>query len=276
MIAKYKPARRLVTVASSILTLIVVALTFTRAADPAPAAKPAEAPPNAGTSEKAKRERTIRVLERELSKLDDQIASKQKEMDNLKVEFGITDAEAAIGPASGGSMEPETLRKLEGLRIEFKADFTRGDTFYRYLTNLSRSHLRKAIATASPDQQLIDLLSQLHVSEQKLAGMGENLASEHPDVKSARRVLETINKQVDDRLEGILKGLEAKTQADRARWEDLEKEVDRYKRYGIDQAIKRRPYYHAKRDLENLQLLRERLHLRLVQERIDAAVESEQ
>ena len=40
----------------------------------------------------------------------------------------------------------------------------------------------------------------------------------------------------------------------------------------IDAAISSRPYFQAKRDLENMQIIRERLLLRLEQERIEAAL----
>jgi beta-lactamase regulating signal transducer with metallopeptidase domain len=272
MIAKHRPTRRVATLASAILTVGILALTFTRAADQGTLAKPAEASPNKATSEKAKRQRTIRVLEREVRKMDELVASKQAEIDKLRIDLGVSDLEAALGL---GGVDPETLRKLEALRIDAKADLIRSETFHSHLTNLTRAELKKAIVTAVPDQQMVDLLSQLHLNEQKMAGMIDNLGPEHPDIKNGRRLLETIHRQVEDRLDGILKGLEAKCEADKARMKDLEKEVDHLKSRSLDSATKSRPYVQAKRDLENLQLVRERLQMRLVQERIDAEIENE-
>ena len=43
-------------------------------------------------------------------------------------------------------------------------------------------------------------------------------------------------------------------------------------RADIEAAIQRRPYFQAKRDLENMQAVRDRLQARLAEERINAAV----
>jgi hypothetical protein len=109
-----------------------------------------------------------------------------------------------------------------------------------------------------------------------MAGLVEGYGPDHPDVKSTRRLLEKINQQIDERVDGILKGLQVKTEGERARYESLQKEVDRFKQYDIEQAIRRRPYWKAKREMEQLQLLRERIQLRIFQEKLDAAMESEE
>jgi hypothetical protein len=272
MIAKHKPTRRAVTLASAVLTLIMLALTFTRAAGQGAPAKPAGAFPNYTPAEKTKRERTIRVLERELGKMDELVAKKQAEIDSLKKDLRISNAAAATGQA----FDPETLRKLEALQIEAKADAVRSRIFFSYMTNLSRAELKKAIATASPDQQLANLLDQLHSAEQKMASLTDSFGPDHPEIKSARRLIEKINQQVEDRIDGILKGLEAKAESERARMEDLAKALDAARTRDIEDAVQFRPYFQAKRDLESLQTVRERLQLRLIQEKIDAAVENEQ
>jgi hypothetical protein len=272
MIARFRPTSRAATLASAVLLTAILCLTFTRAADPV---KPAEVPKNTAVADKAKRERGIRALERELKKLDALIEQKQAETDKLKAELGITEIEAANGPG-GTTIEPETLRKMDAQRVEARADYSRMETFCRALTNLSRRDLRQAIATASPDTQLADLFTHLHMAEQKMAGLVEGYGPDHPDVKSTRRLLEKINQQIDERVDGILKGLQVKTEGERARYESLQKEVDRFKQYDIEQAIRRRPYWKAKREMEQLQLLRERIQLRIFQEKLDAAMESEE
>jgi uncharacterized protein involved in exopolysaccharide biosynthesis len=207
--------------------------------------------------------------------MDALIADKQAEVDKLKTELGISDIEAASGPG-GAPIEPETLRKMDMQRIEARADYTRMETFYRSLTNLSRRDLKQAISTASPDPQLSDLFTQLHIAEQKMAGLVEDLGPEHPDLKNTRRVLEKINLQIDERVDGILKGLQVKAEGEKARYESLQKDMDHFKARDVEQAIKRRPYWKAKRELENLQTVRERLQYRIIQEKVDAALESEE
>ena len=272
MIAKFGPTPRAVTMALSALFAAILCLTFTRAADPV---KPAEVPQTKAVSGMTKRERGIRILERELKKMDDMVQAKEADVDKLKTELGVTDIEAVSGPG-GAPIEPETLRKLEAQRIEARADYARMDTFYRNLTNMSRRDLKQAITTASPDAQLADLFTQLHTAEQKMEGDVDGYGPDHPDVKRARRLLEKINLQIEARVDGILKGLQVKIEGERARYESLQKEVDKYKQYAIEQAIGRRPYWKAKRELEQLQTVRERLQFRLFQEKLDAAMENDE
>jgi capsular exopolysaccharide synthesis family protein len=213
--------------------------------------------------------RGIRKLEEEWDKQDKLVKEKQKEVDQLKAELGISDMDAAIGPG-GHTIEPESLRKLEALRIEAQADCARMETFYQNLTNLTREELRKAVATASPDPQLVELLSKLHETKQRLASMEASYGPEHPDFKATQMLRDEVDKQIEDRLDGILTGLKAKVESERARVRLLEEQVNQFKTNEIDLAIKRRPYWQARRDLESLQVVRERLQWRIYQEKVDA------
>jgi capsular exopolysaccharide synthesis family protein len=215
--------------------------------------------------------RGIRKLEEEWDKQDRLVQEKQSEVDKMKQDLGITDIEVAIGPG-GGTMEPETLRRLEAQRIEAQAEYKRIFTLYSYLTNLSRPDFKKAVLTASPDQVLHGLNEQLNIADQRMASMIVTLGPENPEVQSTKRLIEQINRQVDDRCDGILNGLRAKVESEKARLDDLQREVDSFKTFDIETQVKRRPYWQAKRDLESGQLVRERLWLRIMQEKVDAEI----
>jgi len=215
--------------------------------------------------------RGIETLQKEWQKQDKLVKEKQAEVDRMKNELGISDYEAQQG-ISAASLEPETLRKLEGLRIEQQAEYARISTLYKKLESLSRPELKKAVMIASPDTQLGILMDRQADTEQKLASLTEIYSPQHPEVASLKRMLETINTQVNDRLEGILRGLETKTAQTKAGLDELTAQVEKAKKIDIDAAINRRPYFQAKRDLESLQLVRERLTLRIIQETVDAAI----
>ena len=215
--------------------------------------------------------RGIDTLKEEWDKLDEAVKAKQTIVDERKTKLGITDVEVVNGPG-GTPIEPETLRRMDAQRIEAQADFARMESFFYNLTNMSRPDLRKAIATASPDTQLADLFTQLHMADQKMAGMVEGYGMDHPDVKSARRLLEKINQQIDERVDGIIKGLQVKTLGEQARYTNLQSEVEKFRTYDIKKAVERRPYWQDKRDLDNLQIARERLQYKITQERVDAAL----
>jgi polysaccharide biosynthesis transport protein len=221
-------------------------------------------------SRKVATERGVRTLEDEWRKQDELVKAKQTEVDEMKNRLGISDWETQQG--SGTTIEPEILRKYESLRVEAHAEYEQHHTLYMHLTNLTRVELKKAVMIASPDPQLGILLERLADTEQKLASLGEIYAEGHPEIASLRKMFERITIQVNDRLEGILEGLKARTLSVKARLDGLQGEVDKAKNTDIKAAIDRRPYYQAKRDLESLQLVRERLTLRIIQEKVDAAI----
>jgi len=78
--------------------------------------------------------------------------------------------------------------------------------------------------------------------------------------------------QINERLDGILAGMKVRLQTQQYRRDRLILELDQAKRVDIQLSIQRRPYFQAKRDLESLQTMVDRLKLRLLQERLDAAL----
>jgi capsular exopolysaccharide synthesis family protein len=215
--------------------------------------------------------RGIETLEKGWKEQDDLVQKKQTEVDDMKEKFRISDWEAQYG-YSMSTVEPETLRKLEQLRIEAQAEHASISTLYNQLNGLSRPELKKAVVIAAPDAQLGLLIDRQSDAEQKLASMSEVYAAEHPEVVALQKMLDTVSRQINDRLEGILVGLAAKTSQFKARLDELASEVDKAKKVDIDAAIKRRPYFQAKRDLESLQTIREVLKRRITQEEVDAAI----
>lgn len=272
MIAKFKPSTRTVTIASAILVLTLACLTFTAATEKAPPAAAAEAekPPMVSEPpfEKEAAQRRIAILEKLLDEQTLLVRDRQAQLDKMQQLLGISQLEDA--GQSGAT--PDLTRKMEILRLEAKAEASGTEALYTHLSKLTRSEFKRSVSTASPDAMLVTLLSQLSTTEQKLTELRVKFSTEHPDVKSTRSLLEKIQTQINDRLDGVLEGLKVKVSSQQARLDQFEKEIAKARNVDIDMAIARRPYFQAKRDLENLQVIRERLQSRLAEEKINAAV----
>ncbi len=215
--------------------------------------------------------RGIKTLETELEKKIEAVTNQQALVDKLKIDLGISDTEGQTATMVG-TPEPEILRKLSNMRIEAQADFKKLDALYQNFTNLSRVEFKKAVTIASPDPQLAFLQEYLARAEQRMAELAEGYGPDHPEVRAQRRLLEVIRQQVEDRLDGILTGLKARRDSSEAALNDLRAEEDKYHTFDVATAVKRRPYVQAKRDLENMQVIRERLNLHVIQEEIDQAL----
>ena len=213
----------------------------------------------------------LRAIEEAMTNQMTAITNLQREVDDEKERLGITDIEAQQGFATP-TMEPETLRKYDTARIEAAVEYARQKETYEQLTNYNRTELKRTMATVTQDLLLQRFLEDLSFNEARLAEMASSLAPGHPEVKGIREKIAKLNEQIDDKLDGIKGGLKIRLDAGKAALEGLTKEVYAAKTNDIQKAIARRKYTSMKRELENLQYLRDKITARVLQEKIDAAI----
>src|SRR6185503_11928577 len=91
---------------------------------------------------------------------------------------------------------------------------------------MTRADLRRALPNAFADSLLTRLFEEQALTEQKLAQLSETQGKDSPERRSLERVLETIARQIEDRLDGILRGMEVQLQSHRERTESMAKAVD--------------------------------------------------
>jgi len=215
--------------------------------------------------------RGIRVLEQELEKRVADVTNAQARVDFLKTQYNISDEDSG---GTSKTFEPDNLRKIEGLRIEAQNEFTKIDTVFTNLSALSRVDLKKAILTLNPDTTLLELLNRESLAEENMAKLMETYGTDHPEVKVTRAVLEKTGKLIDARLDGILIGLKTKRDSERAALDKLRLEANANMTNIMMKAIERRSYFQAKRDLENLEYIKDKLQMRVIQEQVEAATPS--
>ena len=213
----------------------------------------------------------IEVLKTQWVEQDRKVREKQTEVNKLKDELRISDVEAQ-GSTAGSVLEPDTLRRIEASRIEAQTKMASIKTLYDEFKDRKHSELKQAISVSYPDVQLGELLRNEADAQQKLADMLVNLSPEHPDVKRVAKIQETVTKQIDDRIDGFLLGMKAKVAQQQAEVDTLNKQVEEAKETDIRKSIERRPYFQGKRDLETLQILREKLNMQIIAQEIDSKI----
>ena len=90
------------------------------------------------------------------------------------------------------------------------ADAAASAELLKYLKGLTRTELRKVLPGVVEDPLLNALHKKLAETEQKLAELKTVYAAEHPEVLQAQAVWKTIQAQLEERQDGILKGLEVR------------------------------------------------------------------
>ena len=218
--------------------------------------------------------RGIKTLDEELAKADEKVKGQQTNVNILRERLQISDPDpTSSSTAPMPTLEPESLRKWDTQRIEANARYEGINTLFTNLASLSRSDFRKAIQTAAPDPHLANLMDKMTEAEVRLANLAAVYAEKNPDVVSVRNVIQALEKEIEDRLDGILVGLKARVIAQKAELDALAAAMQAAKAKDIEASTKNAEYWVAKADLQSLKLVRERLGLRITQERIDMAIE---
>ena len=215
----------------------------------------------------------IKALEEQFEEQNNKVKSVQKEVDDLREEYGIADLYSAEGSGLAATIEPQTVLKLENERTTSQASFVRYKTLFDSLSKLPRDELRKAALTAVPnDMQLSRLFAEYDLTSQKIAMNESVYGPEHTEMQQLLDLKKTLNEQIEAKLDGILIGLQTQLQAAEGQVERLGAEVDAAKTQDSASTREYRPYYLAKRKLENLQKIRDMILVRMLQETVDASL----
>ena len=215
--------------------------------------------------------RGMDALNAELTKRTVEILALEKELDALKERLGITDVETQPGLMTS-TLEPEILRREESERIGVKSEYAKLDTTYQELTNYTRTELKRAMLTINPDPLLAEMLRDLSNQESKLAQLTNSFSLDHPEVKGVRALIGVLNNQIDEKLDGIVRGYKVNVNAKKAQMDSLTRDRDAAKTNDINQAIARRPYIQKKRELERLQSANDKLTSRLIEQKVESAI----
>ena len=210
----------------------------------------------------------IKALKEEFELQNQAVTNALAKVEELKKELNISDIE---GGGMVSTLEAETVRRLETERIIAETRYLELDTLLRKLKAMTPDELRKSILIAYPnEQELPSLLGRLAETEQAYARLSPDLGLENPQMKSIMSLMAEIQRQVADRLEGIKRGLEVNAEAAKTRLDAMVSRVEAAKKEDADKTQTNRRYYEAKRDLENKYRIRDAIHIRILQETVDA------
>jgi len=214
----------------------------------------------------------IQALEKRLEEHNEAVKKAQVQVDELRQQLKISD----IGEGGFAStLEPETVRRLEAERITAQATYAGLAELLNKLNGLKDqggSELRRAALTATMDAQLAKLMEDLWSTEVTLASKRQTIGLEHPEFKSVAAMQADLNSKVNERIEGILSGLQLKVAASKAQLDSLAKSVSDAKGQDAEMTAQYRPYFREKRELDNLQKVRDAVILRILQETVDASL----
>ena len=216
--------------------------------------------------QKRRVEAGINKLKERMEKTDEEISVMQATVDDLRVKLGISDA---AGEDSYSIVEPEIVRRYESELITAKGLYTQQATLLKGLKEQSFENLRESILTAYPDAQLDALVREYQTGQTTLANKSIDLGEGHPTIKSLRAALQSFDSQIQNRIQGILAGLELRVSSSLAQVNELQMAVDDAKSKEAKVQEEGREYFDAKRRLSNTTRMRDTILFRIMQEEVD-------
>jgi uncharacterized protein involved in exopolysaccharide biosynthesis len=197
-------------------------------------------------------------------------------VDKIKREGGISDT-SDMSEESPTGLEPETLRRLEAERVPLQAGHERLSQLLAQLKSMrsalnDATEFRQALLKAHPDAELSKLLQDLWATEAWLARERVSKGPEHPYCRALSAMQSELETTINERVKGILRGLEVRAAAYKAQLEYMDKAVKAAKAREAEMTARYRPYFAAKRDLENQQKIRDAILLRKLQETVDLQI----
>jgi succinoglycan biosynthesis transport protein ExoP len=220
--------------------------------------------------------RGIEALKKELKEHDADIEAAQREVDDWGKKLGVSDLNPEGVLGGGSKLGPQTVRSLEERRISEEAQYTGLarllDGLLKLRDEKGESELGKAILTAINDEILSKQLLDLSTTEATLAKMITIYGPENPEYKSVAAMQAKLNSNVIERVQAILAGLKLKVDAVKASLDSLANAVKDARTQDAETTERHRPYQEAKRKLDNLLRVRDAVFLRVLQEKVDAAL----
>jgi beta-lactamase regulating signal transducer with metallopeptidase domain len=261
MIIQFKPMTKRLLVIAILLAVMLSAVTFTRAVDKK------KTPPVLPV---LKEERQvdpalgIKLLEEEFEKQNKATAAKAAEVDQLRSLLGIFG-----DPPNSESMSSLKVEKIR----HYWSEISRLDSRIRdneMLRASAKEGSNLGMLDANSDPGISRLLEQRENSEREIARLSEDRTSDHPEVKAAERVYKTIQQQLDKRIEARRKAIESALERDKTTRDELEAMLAKTEAEYRNTLEKSRAYFRAKKDLEIYERIRDSVHIRILQEKVDA------
>jgi len=177
--------------------------------------------------------------------------------------------------APAPTLEPETLRRLQSTREEAEKDYSVRQRQLKELKNLPAKQLREVLSKNASDPTLSNLTSQLQLAEKDLASKGTAYGLANSEIDRLQAQVQELTKKVDDRINGVMAGLETGAETAKATVHSLSQAAEAAesaKKQETDLTRRDGTYLDTKRELDNQQKLRDAVALRVQQETDEASL----
>jgi len=195
--------------------------------------------------------KSIDVLETQFQSDVEQIQSLQTNVDDLRKTLSIVDTDPnSISPTP--TLTQEALQRYTDQQIEGEKNYKQLQTRLMELQGYSTDKLRDVLPTVANDSALSGLLDKLNEAKQRFVVLTNDYnPNNNIAVGRVKSEIDELNNEVDDRVAGIMAGLDSDVKSQKAALDTITNSVEEAKSKDQAEYLRGMPYWEKKRELES-------------------------
>jgi succinoglycan biosynthesis transport protein ExoP len=215
----------------------------------------------------------IAKLQAKYQEEEAEIQSEETNVDQLRKEYNIHDV--GVSPTPTPTIGTEQVQELNEKLIEQKALSIKLATEYSEFQAIQKTNpteLGDVLLTSISDSTLSDLLGKLHENEQRYATDTNYLSPGNPDLASVSSLMATLHREIADRVNGIMYGIQGQVTSAQAEVDALSQQLNNCENQDQDELERGQPYWRAKAQLQDKKDLHKLLAEKIEADESDAAM----
>jgi succinoglycan biosynthesis transport protein ExoP len=219
---------------------------------------------------RAQTQKGIDKLREEMVLQEERLQKAQQKVEQMRKELNVPVLGSAANPVKLNEL---TLQQLEGQLTQARVDAVGHETRLNELRKLTPQQRRNAITILSDDSNVRSLLQSLTDIERRLEELKEDYGPEHPLVRTVIASRDKLQEQLDQRVDGLVRGFEVQSEMAKARVAELERQLDDVKSSSLTMEGERYlPFRNAQREEDLEEKLYAALKTRLQQTTVELEV----
>jgi polysaccharide biosynthesis transport protein len=210
----------------------------------------------------------VEVLQNQLAKRQLELAQLQADLNEIRKTNEIT----FLDDNGASSYQMLQTSELQRIQMEKQGAAVRYDAEKIRLSQIETQdveQLRNSMETIVQDATLAKLAQDYAVQVQALTAIKQNKSEEHPQVVERAKVVEVIQKQLDNKIAGIIQGLKVSAAISKATLDNLTDELKAQEDKSTSLRAKLVTYALAKDTVDEAKRIISALRLRVEQETVE-------
>ena len=156
--------------------------------------------------------------------------------------------------------------------MEMERNYKELLTQYSELQKYDKDKLRDVLPSVSQDGALSGLLDKLHEAQQNYATLTNDYMPADVHVARVKSMIDELNQQINDRVDGIMAGMDSMVTSKKAALDELTSRVEAARQKDKDDAVKTAPYWEAKRQMISMLEFHKLLAAKIESEKLDLEI----